>query len=195
MLGYEPGQFHTTYANYERFLRELQPKTDRLRVLTVGETPEYRPLYSLVVSSPENLSRLDAIKGDLARLADPRTCSEADADAIAARSPMVIWLSYSIHGDESSAFEAGMQVLYQLTASDDPKLAEVLKQCVVGHHPAQNPDGARAVHGVVQRAGTGKTRGLRLRAPPTLGDLRTLQPLRVRPEPRPVARFPDREPA
>ena len=141
LLGYEPGEFHTTYANYERFLRELTPKTDRLRVFTLGQTPEHRPLYLLAVSSPENLARLDAIKADMARLADPRTCSEADAAAIAARSPMVVWLSYSIHGDESSAFEAGMQVLYQLTASDDPKLQDVLRQCVVLINPAQNPDG------------------------------------------------------
>ena len=54
---------------------------------------------------------------------------------------MVVWLSYSIHGDESSAFEAGMQVLYQLTASDDPKIADVLQKCVVLINPAQNPDG------------------------------------------------------
>ena len=141
LLGYEPGEFHTTYANYERFLRELAPKTDRLRVFTLGQTPEHRPLYLLAVSSPENLARLDAIKSDVARLADPRTCSEADAAAIAARSPMIVWLSYSIHGDESSAFEAGMQVLYQLTASDDPKLLDVLRQCVVLINPAQNPDG------------------------------------------------------
>ena len=141
LLGYEPGEFHTTYANYERFLRELAPKTDRLRVMTLGQTPEHRPLYLLAVSSPENLARLDAIKGDIARLADPRTCGEADAAAIAARSPMIVWLSYSIHGDESSAFEAGMQVLYQLTASDDPKLVDALNQCVVLINPAQNPDG------------------------------------------------------
>ena len=141
LLGYEPGEFHTTYANYERFLRELTPKTDRLRVFTLGQTPEYRPLYLLAVSSPENLARLDAIKSDVARLADPRTCSEADAAAIAARSPMIVWLSYSIHGDESSAFEAGMQVLYQLTASDDPRIVDALRQCVVLINPAQNPDG------------------------------------------------------
>ncbi len=141
LLGYEPGEFHTTYANYERFLRELAPKTDRLRLTTLGQTPEHRPLYLLAVSSPENLAKLDAIKADVARLADPRTCSQADADAIAARSPMIVWLSYSIHGDESSAFEAGMQVLYQLTASDDPKIVDALNKCVVLINPAQNPDG------------------------------------------------------
>ena len=141
LLGYEPGEFHTTYANYERFLRELAAHTDRLRIITLGQTPEHRPLYLLAVSTPENLARLDAIKADLAKLADPRRCSQAEADAIAARSPLAVWLSYSIHGDESSAFEAGMQVLYQLCASDDAKLAEVLKQCVVLINPAQNPDG------------------------------------------------------
>ena len=83
LLGYEPGEFHTTYANYEHFLRELAAHTDRLKVMTLGQTPEHRPLYLLAVSSPENLARLDAIKADVARLADPRTCSEADAAAIA----------------------------------------------------------------------------------------------------------------
>ncbi len=141
LLGYEPGEFHTTYANYERFLRALAAHTDRLQIRTLGQTPEHRPLYLLAVSAPENLAKLDAVQADVARLADPRTCSQAEADGIAAGSPMVVWLSYSIHGDESSAFEAGMQVLYQLCASDDPKLLDVLKQCVVLINPAQNPDG------------------------------------------------------
>ena len=141
LLGYEPGEFHTTYANYERFLRELAAHTDRLRVMTLGQTPEHRPLYLLAVSTPENLAKLNAIQADVACLADPRMCSPADADAIAARSPLVVWLSYSIHGDESSGFEAGMQVLYQLCASDDAKLADVLRQSVILINPAQNPDG------------------------------------------------------
>ncbi len=141
VLGYEPGEFHTTYANYERYLRELSPKTNRLQVMSFGETPEHRPLYLLAVSSPDNLAKLEAIKKDLALLADPRSCSQEDASAIAARSPMVVWLSYSIHGDESSAFEAGLQVLYQLTASGDPKIVDALQQCVVLINPAQNPDG------------------------------------------------------
>lgn len=141
LLGYEPGEFHTNYANYERVLRELAAKSDRLRVLTLGQTAERRPLYLLAVSTPENLARLDAVKADLARLADPRGCSDAEAAAIAARSPMVVWLSYSIHGDESAAFEAGMQVLYQLLATDEPRLVSVLGNCVVLINPAQNPDG------------------------------------------------------
>ncbi len=62
LLGYEPGEFHTTYANYERFLRELAAHTDRLRIMTIGQTPEHRPLYLLAVSAPENLAKLDVIK-------------------------------------------------------------------------------------------------------------------------------------
>ena len=139
LLGYEPGEFHTTYANYERFLRELAPKTDRLKVMTLGQTPEHRPLYLLAVSSPENLAKLDRIKTELGFL--DVSDDNAFITSIIEHSPMIVWLSYSIHGDESSAFEAGMQVLYQLTASDDPKIVEALKQCVVLINPAQNPDG------------------------------------------------------
>ena len=110
--------------------------------MTLAQTPEHRPLYLLAVSSPENLARLDDIKNNTAQLADPRVCDEEHAaNLIKDNLPMVVWLSYSIHGDESSAFEAGMQVLYQLTASDDPKIVDALKQCVVLINPAQNPDG------------------------------------------------------
>ena len=183
LLGYEPGAFQTTYANYERFLRELTAKSDRLKVMTLGETPEHRPLYLLAVSTPENLAKLDAVKADMAKLADPRVCSDAEAADIAARSPMVVWLSYSIHGDESAAFEAGMQVLYQLIASDDPKIVDALGKCVVLINPCQNPDGHERFTAWYNAMGHRAAGAVRLRAYPAVGHPGAAQPLSLRHEP------------
>ena len=107
----------------------------------------------------------------------PRTCTEAEAAAIAARSPMVVWLSYSIHGDESSAFEAGMQVLYQLTASDDPRLQDVLRQCVVLINPAQNPDGHERFTAWYNARGLGRPEAFAYEHRQPWGHLRSFQPL------------------
>lgn len=142
VLGYEPGEFHTSYESYERVVREMARGTDRLRTFRIGVTPERRSLYLHAVSAPANLARLDEIKADVRRLADPRVVlTEAERDRLIARTPVIVWLSTSIHGDESAGFEAGLHVLYQLLASDDPALRTVLENVVVLLNPCQNPDG------------------------------------------------------
>ncbi|MDW8218503.1 MAG: M14 family zinc carboxypeptidase [Acidobacteriota bacterium] len=140
-FGYEIGDFHTNYANFERILREYAAKSDRLRVFERGRTPEHRTLYTLVVSSPKNIARLDAIRADAARLADPRRLSDAEAEQLISNMPIIVWLAYSIHGNESAGFEAMLEVLYDLVASQNPTITELLEQAVVVINPCQNPDG------------------------------------------------------
>ncbi|OYT73152.1 MAG: hypothetical protein CFK52_02475 [Chloracidobacterium sp. CP2_5A] len=140
-FGYEIGEFHTNYASFERVLREYAAKSDRLRVFERGRTPEHRTLYTLVVSSPKNIARLDAIKAAGAKLADPRQLSDAAAEQLIQDLPIVVWLAYSIHGNESAGFEAMIETLYNLVASQNPAIAELLDQAVVAINPCQNPDG------------------------------------------------------
>jgi hypothetical protein len=94
-----------------------------------------------VVSSPENVARLDAIRRDLDRLADPRTGTTAELDAIAARTPAVVWISGSVHGDETPGFETCIQLLYQLAASEEPATLAALRDAIVVINPSSNPDG------------------------------------------------------
>jgi hypothetical protein len=95
----------------------------------------------LIISSPENLARLEEIRGDLARLADPRQTSAAQPAEIARRTPAVAILSHSIHGNEPAGFEAAMQTAYQLLASDEPATLEILRNVITIINPSQNPDG------------------------------------------------------
>jgi hypothetical protein len=74
-FGYESGDFLTTFALYESLLREYQSRSDRLRVFTIGKTPEHRSQYLLAISSPTNLAHLDEIKDQLSILIDPRKIS------------------------------------------------------------------------------------------------------------------------
>jgi hypothetical protein len=140
VFGYEPGEFHTTYAQYESLLHQYQQHSDRLRVFQTGKTAEHHALYVLAISSPKNIARLDAIKEALANIADPRKHGP-EIDDLIRKTPVVVWLNYSIHGSESAAFEAGVQVLYQLLASDDPALQSTLENAIVLINPFQNPDG------------------------------------------------------
>ncbi len=141
LLGYEPGEFHTNYGNMERVVQAIaQAAPDRVRVMTYGRSEERRTLYLIAVSSPENIRRLDEIRAQTARLADPRTTAPADAQAIIQGLPATVWLNYANDGNESAAFEAAIQVLWQLAASNEPATLEILRNAVVLINPAHNPE-------------------------------------------------------
>ncbi|MFP5264413.1 MAG: M14 family zinc carboxypeptidase [Blastocatellia bacterium] len=142
ITGYEPGQFQTPHGEVARVIEKIAAASpERVRVIENGETWEHRKLYLIIVSAPENLARLDEIKADLGKLADPRRLTGDEADKVARSTPVVVWLNYGIHGNESASYEAVQQVLYQLAASNEPRTLEILKNVVIVINAMHNPDG------------------------------------------------------
>lgn len=142
ILGYNVGDVNTQFALQERVLLAIADAArDRVRVEEIGTTAERRRMRLYIVSAPENISRLDAIRADLDRLADPRNGSASELDALAARTPAVVWINESVHGNEAPGFETAMQTLYQLAASDNPATVEALRKVIVVLNPSTNPDG------------------------------------------------------
>ena len=142
VLGYAIGEMNTQYGAQERALLGIaNAAKDRVRVEEFATTYERRTMRAYIVSSPENMRRLDAIRADLDRLADPRGVAPSELDAIAARTPAVVWISGSVHGNESPGFEACIQLLYQLAASEEPATLAALKNAIIIINPSSNPDG------------------------------------------------------
>ena len=142
ILGYEVGSMNTQYAAQERTLLAIADAArDRVRVQEFGTSYERRTMRIFIVSAPENIQRLDSIRADLDKLADPRSVPAAELDAIAARVPVVVWINESVHGNESPGFETVMQTLYQLAASEEPATVEALRNTLVVLNPSSNPDG------------------------------------------------------
>lgn len=139
---FDVGEFHTNYATMERVIEKIaQAAPDRIRLTDIGETNEHRTMHLVVASAPENMNRLDAIKADISRLSDPRSLAPDEARRITANLPVIVWLNYTIHGNESASFETMMQVVYQLAASNEPATLDILKNCVVLINVCANPDG------------------------------------------------------
>ena len=127
ILGYDVGTFNTQFALQERTLLAIADAAkDRVRVEEIGSTNERRTMRVYIVSSPENIQRLDAIRADLDRIADPRGATQAELDAVAARVPAVVWINESVHGNESPGFETAMQTLYHFAASEEPATVAAL---------------------------------------------------------------------
>jgi hypothetical protein len=126
--------------SYMRALAEAAP--DRVHLLWTGRTWEGRATVMLAIGSPERMARLDAVKADLRRLADPRELSASEAERLLLELPVVTALIHGIHGNEASSSGAAMAEAYHLLAArGDETVDRILAESLVLIDPMQNPDG------------------------------------------------------
>jgi hypothetical protein len=139
VLGYELGERFTTVAGISHYFAALAEASDLVSVHPYGSTVEGRPLIQVLVASAPHRVRLDEILDRNRELTDPET-SEARASEIIRDNPAVVYLSYGVHGNESSSSEAALWTAYDL-ARGAPDMAGVLDSVVVIIDPMVNPDG------------------------------------------------------
>lgn len=130
---------HAEIEQYVRALADAAP--ERTRLVRYGTSYEGRAMYYLVISSAENMARLDEIQTANLRLADPLVSSSEDATVIMDSLPGMVWLGYCIHGNETSGSDAALLTAYHLLADQREETASLLKRLVVFIDPLQNPDG------------------------------------------------------
>jgi zinc carboxypeptidase len=152
-LGYPLGTRFTHWDRITAYLDALAAASPRVKVWDYGSTYEGRPLKLLAVTSPQNLARLDQLRRERLRLADPGDLSREEREQLAERLPIVVWLAYGVHGNESSSAEAAMAVAYLLAAGQG-EFARQLERTIVLIDPLSNPDGReRYVSSYEQRRG------------------------------------------
>ncbi len=121
---------------------------DRTRLIRYAESWEGRPLVVMVIGTAERIANLDAVKEDLRLLNDPRGLSDADAEALLSRLPVVTLIGHGIHGNEATGGGAAMAEAYHLLAAQgDSDVDLVFRESLVLIDPIENPDGrARFVY-------------------------------------------------
>jgi len=139
-IGYDMGEYLTEHGEMTAYMRQLEAASNRLKVFSVGRTNERRELLLVAVSAPENIERLEEIRATIERLRDPRMLPEADARAVAKTTPAIAWMNFANDGNESAAFETGIQLAYHLAAGTDETTQRVLKNVVTIIYPAHNPE-------------------------------------------------------
>jgi len=150
VLGHEPGDRITWHSDAIRYFEALAAAApERMSITEYARSWEGRELVYAVLSSPENMTRIDEIQSGMQALADPRTIDEDQAEEIIASQPAVTWLSYGVHGNEISSTDAAMLTAYHLLASrGDERVDDIMSNSVVVIDPMQNPDGRdRFIHG------------------------------------------------
>ena len=130
-LGFEVGERHVRHWQVVDYLENLADTSERVSIEEFGRTFQQRPQLLVTISAPENLTKVDEL---LANRQLPNNLSAKDE-------PLVIWLGYSVHGDEISGTNAALVVAYHLAASQDEAVKNLLKEAIIVLEPSINPDG------------------------------------------------------
>ncbi len=154
LLGFPVDQRTATPAQIVESVKAWDNASDKMMLIEYARSHENRPLYYAIISTPENLAKIDSVKSDLAKLANPKNLSSADAKTIINRLPAVSWMAYSIHGNESSGSDASLAAIYHLIAAQNEDIKSLLSSSIIIIDPSMNPDGrARFTKGLEQSRG------------------------------------------
>ncbi|MEO6730464.1 MAG: M14 metallopeptidase family protein [Ferruginibacter sp.] len=136
-LGYPLGEKFTPHHKIVSYFQQAAiARPQVMKLEKYGETSEGRSLLLAFIASEENLQRLEEIRKNNLRLTGMLNDKPGELDA-----PAIVWLSYNVHGNETSSSEVSMKTLYELLNPANAQSREYLKNVVVIIDPCINPDG------------------------------------------------------
>ena len=137
-LGYRPGTRYTPHWKVVDYFQHVAVNSSStVKLQQYGATNEGRPLLVAFISSAANMQSLENIRENNLRLAN----QGLDKTAATENTPVIVWLSFNVHGNEASSTEAAMMVLYALADPSNSKTKDWLNNTVVVIDPCVNPDG------------------------------------------------------
>lgn len=133
-LGYRLGDHFTPHYKVLEYFKAVAAVTPNMKLQQYGATYEGRPLMMAIIASPENFGRLQAIQEQNLQRANGKGSNSGDQ-------PVIVWLSYNVHGNEAVSTEAALSTLYMLADKSNTQTQQWLKNTVVIIDPCLNPDG------------------------------------------------------
>ncbi len=140
-LGFEIGQRHLRHDQLKQYFNSLAHNSKRIKITSIGQTAQLREQFLVTISSERNLVNLDDILTKRHIHQKNQKILSSNKKKNTENEPLVIWLGYSVHGDEISGANAAMVVAYYFAASKEKTIDEMLKNTIIVLEPSINPDG------------------------------------------------------
>lgn len=143
---------------YFKRLAAAQPA--RVKIFEVGKTSFGRTMSIAVISSPQNLARLDHYRQINMRLAHPEGLTDSAARALAREGRVFVDISGGLHASEIAGSQHTPLLAYDLLSrANQPEIAQVLDNVIFILWPSINPDGQEIVVNYCRDQYAGKTTG------------------------------------
>ncbi|SNT36177.1 Zinc carboxypeptidase [Granulicella rosea] len=145
-IGFNMGDDYmmANYTQAEAYVKKLATESDRMKLVDMGLTAEGRHQWMAIISSPENLAKLDHYKEIAKKLSHAEGLTDAEAHALAEEGRAIVWIDGGLHASETVGSQQLVETIYELNSLTDPETLRFLKDdialCVFA-----NPDGMELV--------------------------------------------------
>jgi hypothetical protein len=143
VLGHKPGDdfFLASYDQSLAYFQKLAQSTDRLKLVKVGKTTRGLDWYIAIISSPENLAKLDQYKDTARRLALVKGLTEAQARELAHNGKVMVHIDGGLHATEVAGAQHTIQLAYNLVTREDAEAKAIRDNVILLLWFCINPDG------------------------------------------------------
>ena len=148
VLGFAPGADYklATYDQTIEYFKRLAASSRFIKLYEAGKTSQGRTMYYALISSPENLSRVDQYRVTWQRLAHPEGLSEAEATELARDGKALVHIDGGLHSTEVAGAQHTPLLAYDLISkATEPQTKAILDNVILMLWPTINPDGQQMV--------------------------------------------------
>jgi len=132
------------YSQLAAYWRKLDAESDRMQVTSIGKTAEGREQLMAIISSPQNLAKLDHYRDIARRMARGEGLTDEQARALAVEGKAIVWIDGGLHSTETVSTQQLTQLVYELVSGNDTETRRILDNVIVLAAHA-NPDGNELV--------------------------------------------------
>jgi hypothetical protein len=119
----------------------LDERSERIKVINLGPSTEGNPVLLVIVTSIDNMKKLERFKDVNAKLDDPRGLSDRQIDALIKEGKATVLQMGSMHPQEIGGTQMMPEFIYDLLTRTDEE-AELIRENVISLFvPCANPDG------------------------------------------------------
>ena len=119
----------------------LDEGSPRIKVVRLGKSTEGNPFILAIITSAENMEKLEKIREMSWRIAHPKGLSEDEVEEIIREGKTVVAMTMSIHATEVGGTQMAPELAYDLVTSEDPTIQRIRENVVFLLFPCFNPDG------------------------------------------------------
>src|SRR5579885_2002267 len=147
VLGHKPGDdfFLASYDQSLAYFQKLAQSTDRLKLARVGKTTRGLDWYIAIISSPENLAKLEQYKDTARRLALVKGLTDAEARELARNGKVMVHIDGGLHATEVAGAQHTIQLAYNLVTREDAEAKAIRDNVILLLWFCINPDGQNQV--------------------------------------------------
>ena len=141
-LGFKPGTDRQLahYNQIKDYFLKAAEASPRVKTFLLGKTTLGNDMVMSVISSPENMNKIDRLK-EISRKLALAEVNEKEATELVNEGKTIVFITCNLHSSEIASSQMSLELIYHLATDNSPETMKILSNVVLVLMPSVNPDG------------------------------------------------------